>query len=95
MFSERYRKKASRTSKTVMIEILLKEYYDSTLEEARLQPKHFGTDSCLAEEDPKGMASQYADTYRDALGQKDRITLEYLYMNYLEDHEASNEPLKV
>ena len=89
-FTAKFKKKAKATSKTAIINSLLKEYFETTLEEARLQPKHFGNDSSFAEEDPKGMANQYTADYREALLNKDRTALEYLYIHLLEDHEATS-----
>lgn len=90
-FAAKYRKKAKAASKTAIINSLLKEYYDTALEEARRQPKHFGEEASLAEEDPKGVANQYTADYRAALLVKDRTALEYLYIHFLEDHDATLE----
>jgi len=89
-FTAKFKKKARAASKTAIINSLLKEYYETTLEEAHQQPKCFGEDSSFAEEDPKGMANQYTADYREALLTKDRTALEYLYLHFLEDHEATS-----
>lgn len=89
-FAAKYRKKAQAASKTSIINSLLTEYYETALEEARHQPKHFGDEAASALEDPKGVANQYTADYRTALLDKDRTALEYLYINFLEDQEISD-----
>ena len=90
-FEAKFRKKAKAATKAAMINRLIKEYYETTLEEARRQPKHFGEDSSLAEEDPRSMATKYTADYRDALTKKDRVTLEYLFLHLLQDEETSSQ----
>ena len=76
-----------QVSRTKMINALLKEYYEETLEQAQTNPKSFGGNSDVAEEDPNALAKLYAKDYRKALMSRQRESLEILYANYIKDAE--------
>ena len=86
-FSMKLLREAKLASNTTIINTLLRAYYSETLEEAHSNPKSFGENVHLAEEDPKTLAKQYAKDYRHALMQRDRESLENLYAHHLQDHD--------
>lgn len=92
-FSTKIRAQVKRTSKTNIINALIKDYYEETLEQAQTNPKSFGDNTSIAEEDPKILAKQYTKDFRQALNLRDREALELLYANLLKEHEESGNPL--
>lgn len=94
-FSKKILNEAKRASNSTIINTLLREYYDETLEQAQCNPKSFGENKSLAEEDPKTLAKQYTKDYRQALMQRDRESLENLYANHLNDHSHGDGYLNV
>lgn len=76
-----------RVSRTKMINALLKEYYEETLEQAQTNPNSFGDKSDVAEEEPTVLAKLYAKDYRKALMSRPRESLEILYANFVKDAE--------
>lgn len=86
-FDSRIVRRVKKEPRARIISTLLKEYYDETLEEAQSNPRSFGDDSPSAEEDPRALARHYTENFRDALNQKERKYLEYLFANHIKDHE--------
>jgi len=87
MIDPKFIRRAKRVSRINIINALLQEYYDETLEIAKSNPKTFGDNSLLAEEDPRTLATQYVKDYRKALMLRDKDSLEMLYALYIQDRE--------
>ena len=62
-FPDHILRKAKVASNAVIINELLKDYFNETLEQANRYPKLFGDNKTLAEEDPKTLAKQYTKDY--------------------------------
>lgn len=75
-----------KTPKTKMINALMKQYFDEILEQARQNPKSFGSNSTMAEDDPRGLARQYTQQFRSALLVRGREPLEMLYAHQVKDN---------